>query len=353
MTNDPPEHDIAKIRQLLLAAFTPEELDRLFRSSSSPQLQNVAKEFSPGDGLTIMADKAISYSRRYLLLPELLAELKQHNPRQYARFIEPELSEDKPAPPTPELALSVGDRDTITSPIRLDLVRVPAGRFQMGSVMARDKHAQDAELPPHPIHVPEFHIGQYPVTNRQYKAFVQATGHRAPKHWEEGWIPRGKYNHPVVYVSWRDAVAFCTWLSQGTGQPFRLPTEAEWEKAARGTDGRTYPWGDEPPNKLRCNFNKNAGDTTTIGRYSPQGDSPYGCAGMAGNVWEWCQSLDEPYPYQADDGREDLQASGDRVLRGGSWFDPPAVVRCASRPSYDPDSWAVNFGFRIAREPLG
>jgi formylglycine-generating enzyme required for sulfatase activity len=352
--NDAQEYNAAAICQLLLAAFTPEELDRLFRFSANPQLQNVAKEFSPGDGLTMMVDKAISYCDRYILLPELLDEVKQANPRQYARFFGPEPSKKEPAPSTPEPALSASDRDTlsISHPISLLLVRVPAGEFLMGSVVARDKHAYDDELPPHTVYLPDFYIGKYPVTNTQYQAFVRATGHRAPGHWEQGRIPAGKDNHPVVAVSWDDAVAFCDWLSRETKQPFRLPTEAEWEKSARGTDGRIYPWGDEPLDEDRCNFGKNVGDTTTIGRYSPQGDSPYGCADMAGNVHDWCQSLYRPYPYQVDDGREDLKAGGWRVRHGGSWWSVALYVRCACRHWSTSDVRSYDLGFRVARGPV-
>jgi formylglycine-generating enzyme required for sulfatase activity len=236
---------------------------------------------------------------------------------------------------------------SISEPISLHLVRIPAGEFLMGSVMARDKGARENELPPHRVHLPEFHIGQYPVTNFQYWAFVRATGHGAPDHWEKGRIPWRKDDHPVVNLSWYGAAAFCDWLSRHTGQPFRLPTEAEWEKAARGSDGRIYPWGDDPPDEARCNFGNRVADTTTIGRYSPQGDSPYGCADIAGNVWEWCQSKDWPYPYQADDGRENLQLGGLRVVRGGSWYDRPAFVRCACRHTILPSDWSNDLGFRV------
>ena len=232
MTSDTEQPDIAKIHQLLLEAFTAEELDRLFRFSSNPQLQNVAQEFSPSDGLTMMADKAISYCQRHLLVPDMLAEVRLANPRQYARFLEPEHSKKEPAPSTPGPALSASDRDTLTisHPVSLLLVRVPAGEFQMGSVMARDKDAKDRELPPHTVRVPDFHIGKYPVTNLQYQAFVQATGHRAPDNWKET-IPAGKENHPVVYVTWHDALAFCVWLGREAFNTLdnwlKVPTEAD------------------------------------------------------------------------------------------------------------------------------
>ncbi|MFQ6102409.1 MAG: SUMF1/EgtB/PvdO family nonheme iron enzyme [Anaerolineae bacterium] len=238
---------------------------------------------------------------------------------------------------------------TITSPIHLELVRVPAGEFLMGSDPAKDEDAHDGEQPQHTVHLSEFYIGKYPVTNAQYAAFVRATKHRAPELWKKGEIPSGEENHPVIYVSWRDAIAFCEWLSRETGENFRLPTEAEWEKAARGADGRIYPWGDGPPTAGLCNFDANVGDTTPVGRYSPQGDSPYGCADMAGNVWEWCSSLYEPYPYDPGDGRENLVVGGSRVLRGGSWYGGQVNARCAYRGRARPGDWGVNVGFRCAR----
>src|SRR5262249_55409720 len=133
--------------------------------------------------------------------------------------------------PTPDLLV-------IEQSFRLELVRVPVGEFLMGSDPAKDLAAEASEQPQHRIFVSEFYIGRYPVTNAQYAVYAKAT-----RRTEDFRLPRDKDDHPVVNVSWDDAVALCRWLSQVTGKPIRLPTEAEWKKAARGTDGRIYPWG--------------------------------------------------------------------------------------------------------------
>jgi len=266
----------------------------------------------------------------------------------------------KPIPPTVEGPERKPDVLTITSPIHLELVRVPAGEFLMGSDPAKDEDAFADEQPQHTVDLPEFHIARYPVTNAQYAAFVQATDHRGPSHWQDGHIPSGQEEHPVVEVSWHDALAFCEWLSRGSGKGFSLPSEAEWEKAARGTDGRIYPWGNEPPDETRCNFEDHEGTTTPVERYSPRGDSPYGCADMAGNVEEWTRSLwganilepDFVYPYDPQDGREDLKAEGRWVVRGGSFGDSRRRVRCASRFGARLDVPLGAQGFRPVAAPI-
>jgi formylglycine-generating enzyme required for sulfatase activity len=259
---------------------------------------------------------------------------------------------EEPAPQPPPPVIEEPEQPdvlTITAPIHLELVRVPAGEFLMGSDPEKDEDAMDREQPQHTIDLPEFAIGKYPVTNAQYAAFVQATDHMTPKHWEDGEIPSGKEDHPVVNVSWEDAMDFCQWLSQETGKGFVLPSEAEWEKAARGTDGRIYPWGDEDPTADLCNVGKTFGDTTPVGNYSPKGDSPYGCADMAGNVWEWTRSLYGDYPYDPGDGREDLDAGGDvrRVVRGGAFNSTVNGVRCAYRYRSSPYPCHFSYGFRV------
>jgi formylglycine-generating enzyme required for sulfatase activity len=246
-------------------------------------------------------------------------------------------------------------RLTITSPIELELVRVPAGEFQMGSNPALDKQAAQDEQPQHWVDLPEFYIGKTPVTNAQYLTFVRATKHRAPSHWRRllrpAMIPQDKETHPVVFVSWHDAVAFCQWLGRETGRHFRLPTEAEWEKAARGTDGRLYPWGNAPPTNELCNFLFSVKDTSPVGRYAIRGDSPYSCADMAGNVWEWTHSLYREYPYHPSDGRQDSAATGHRVARGGACFVDAEHVRCAFRGRNHPHNRYNHWGFRVALDP--
>ena len=171
----------------------------------------------------------------------------------------------------------------------------------------------------------EYYIARTPITNAQYRRFIEATGHGAPSYWDDKRF--NQPNQPVVGVSWYDAMAYCKWAG------LRLPTEREWEKAARGTDGRSWPWGNDPPNEKRCNFNKNVGATTDVGSY-PDGASPYGCLDMAGNAWEWCATKwRESYREEPDDSPEGDES---RVLRGGSWYDDAQNVRCVCRHWYDP-----------------
>jgi iron(II)-dependent oxidoreductase len=242
---------------------------------------------------------------------------------------------------------------TITHPIHLELVRIPAGEFLMGSDLAKDENAGEDEQPQHRVYVSEFYIGKYPVTNEQYAAFINAMKHGAPDHWEQGKIPKGRENHPVVNVSWNDTVAFCEWLSRESSRACRLPTEAEWEKAARGTDGRIYPWGNEwEPTRLNS-WEKGPKGTTTVGQYSPGGDSPCGAADMAGNVWEWCADWYDEKEYQrrAKTAVKDPQGPSQgkfRVLRGGSWGNDEDLARCACRNRNHPNNWNNNRGVRVA-----
>jgi formylglycine-generating enzyme required for sulfatase activity len=249
-----------------------------------------------------------------------------------------------------------------------ELVVVPAGAFQMGTsqeqieaLLKRYDWAKEVkekdwfkdEQPWKELTLDEFEIGRFPVLNVEYAEFVRSTGVTAPPHWPGGKLPEDLADHPVVNVTWHNALAYVDWLAERTSKPYRLPSELEWEKAARGMDGRLWPWGNDwDPTRVNMR-SSGPGRTTARAQYSPTGDSPYGCADMAGNVWEWCRSIYRPYPYMTDDGREDLTESGPRVLRGGSFGESnPNDVRCAFRYRYYPDFWNDYFGFRVARGPL-
>ncbi len=243
----------------------------------------------------------------------------------------------------------------------MEFMRVPAGKFLMGSTK-ENKLAYDDERPQHTVDIPyDYWMARFPTTNEQYSAFVKAKG---LKHPVGDWAK--KKDHPVAKVTWKDAMAYCQWLNgllKGkltSGLILRLPTEAEWEKAARGSplllgEGRgevnEWPWGNQF-DKNKCNSSEGGkGITTPVGLYSPQGDSPYLCADMAGNVWEWTHSLFKPYPYKADDGREDEKASGARVLRGGSFDGNRRLARCAYRYDLVIDGLGDSSGFRVVASP--
>ena len=266
-------------------------------------------------------------------------------------------------------------------------VRVPKGSFLMGSA-DDDSDAYDDEKPQHEYDIPYgYDIARYPVTNAEFARFVEDGGYTNSEYWTragwkwreendraqpEGWegALENRSGHPVVGASWYEAVAYCRWLTahlQERGEisedwEARLPSEAEWEKAARGEFGRRWPWGDEQPTVELCNFDNNIGGTTLAGQYSPQGDSPYGCTDMAGNVWEWTRSLwgedlgkaDFGYPYDPGDGRENLEAGRKvrRVLRGGAFNNEAWYVRCACRSRGNPNSRFRHSGFRVVASPV-
>jgi serine/threonine protein kinase len=270
------------------------------------------------------------------------------------------------APPHGTMTAEMRPTDMVRHlPFEPEMIPIPAGEFLMGSDPSVDEDAWDEEQPQRTLYLPDYHLSKTPVTNAQYAVFVQATGHRQPDHWKGTFRkgrnpPRGKGDHPVVNVSWHDAVAYCRWLAEVTGRPYCLPSEAEWEKSARGSDGRIYPWGNRWEAK-QCNSEEGGkGDITPVGIY-PQGASPYGLLDMAGNVLEWTRSLwgedwEEPsfkYPYDPTDGREDLDAPGGvlRVLRGGSFYLNVKYARCAARIRLIPNYFGMSSGFRVLVAP--
>ena len=227
--------------------------------------------------------------------------------------------------------------------LRFDWVAVPAGHARIGAAKLPAEPTRPAEMPATTVTLAAFSIARSPVTNERYADFTMATGHRPPAHWEGSRPPAGLERHPVTYVDRRDVGAFCAWAG------VRLPTEAEWEKAARGVDGRPYPWGWERPGPRHANCAGRFGTTTEVGAF-PAGASPYGTLDMAGNVLEWTASLDRPYPYRSDDGREDHEVDGRAVLRGGSFGQAAGDVRCAARHPLYGDACDEYIGFRVASD---
>ena len=212
----------------------------------------------------------------------------------------------------------------------------------MGSDPAAEHAPDPDEAPRCRVSCPAFRIGRAPVTNGEYRVFVEASGHPAPSHWPGGAIPAGRDLHPVTYVSWSDAITFCRWAGG------LLPSEVQWERAARGGDARTWPWGDEPPADDRATFGTT--DTSPVGLH-PRGASPFGALDMAGNAWEWTASALRPYPYDAADGREDEASPEPRVVRGGAYSHGPAEVRCSYRHGMLPGVVDHYVGFRLACTP--
>lgn len=285
---------------------------------------------------------------------------------------------------TPTSTAEVGTMSTVAPTVARALegmVFVPAGEFVMGSP---EGEGLENEHPQRTVTLDAFYIGKYEVTNKQFSQFVDATGYTTDaettgwgwawtgEDWEEvegadwrhpqgpGSSIEGKMDHPVVQVSWNDANAYCQWAG------VRLPTEAEWEKAARGTDGREYPWGNSAPDGSKLNYcdvnceldwkdssaDDGYADTAPVGHYEA-GKSPYGAYDMAGNVWEWVADwYDADYYSKAPERNPQGPDSGEkRVLRGGSWYGYEGDARCADRYGGAPDVRISYFGFRVAASP--
>jgi formylglycine-generating enzyme required for sulfatase activity len=236
------------------------------------------------------------------------------------------------------------------------MVAIPAGPFTMGN-----NEGPEDERPAHQVTLAAYAIDRFPVTNQQYAEFLNAVSatpaassrlydfedpdariHRRGSRWKPD---HGAADHPVVEAPWSGAVAYCAWRGK------RLPTEAEWEKAARGTDGRRYPWGNEAPDKQRARFGAGFNDTAPVSGFA-EGASPYGVQVMSGNVWQWVSSAYRAYPYRADDGREDLKPGPVRATRGGGHDSPPGEITTTQRGrnlSRNPRAGHHNIGFRCAR----
>jgi formylglycine-generating enzyme required for sulfatase activity len=224
------------------------------------------------------------------------------------------------------------------------MVLIPEGKFLMGT----DTRLPD-EGPQHEIKLPDFYIDVYEVTNLQYKKFNDATNGRSPSHWRNRTFSKGKADHPVVFVTWDNANDYCDWAGK------RLPTDKEWEKAARGIDGRTFPWGDvfsisKANTPLRWQEIGSIGDTTPVGSFE-EGKSPYGLYDVSGNVWEWTDSWYMAYP--GNKTKSESYGKRYKTLKGGSWFDCSFYKCGISAPVYNRAFFAKkvkndSFGFRCA-----
>jgi formylglycine-generating enzyme required for sulfatase activity len=241
----------------------------------------------------------------------------------------------------------------------LGFVEIPSGPFVIGSDPQKDRLAFDNErwtaaTPQGSVDLPAFYIGRYEVTVAEFGAFVAATAHPV-----DDQTLRGRANHPVAAVTWPDALAYCRWLEATLrewaqtpatlarllrdGWRVTLPSEAEWEKAARGTDGRIYPWGNEP-RRDRANYGGTG--TMPVGSF-PCPECAFNVFDMSGNVWEWTRSPYQPYPYDPGDDRQTLEADALWVMRGGSFGDTERNVRAAIRGGADPGARRPFIGFRV------
>ena len=272
------------------------------------------------------SERFLSIDERYKLHEEETAKSYRH----YARADPPKM---------PEKTTAKKPNKKITIPE--SMVLVPAGVFLIGADDWWPK-----SQPQHERELPDYFVDKYEVTNRDYNGFINATGHHKPDHWRSGRLPPGRDSHPVTYVDWFDSKAYCEWKGK------RLPTEPEWEKAARGTAGRVFPWGDE--------FGKNKANTPQYGNQGTMpvgsfenGKSPYGAYDMAGNIFEWTSDWYKAYPgNQHPDPNEGERY---RVVRGGSWYDCTFYKCGISAPTFNriffnPYTKNHNFGFRCVKD---
>jgi len=256
--------------------------------------------------------------------------------------------------------------DNLGANVKLpNMLLVPAGKYIMGTSDDNIKRLQlkesdwayewadndlfENEQPQHTVSIAAFEIAQYPTTNGEYYQFTSDTGYRLPKTWKGFTFPDEFGNHPVTGVSKFDVQEYIHWLNKRTGLKFRLPTEEEWESAARGKDGRIFPWGNtfDP---WRCNTSESAKrGTTPVDTYSPSGDSQYGVADMVGNVWEWTSSTFERYSDKINDGKDFSSPTQRYVVRGGAWYYSRKLARCAVREGMNPDYSSRLIGFRLAK----
>jgi formylglycine-generating enzyme len=222
-----------------------------------------------------------------------------------------------------------------------DLAIIPAGSFLMGS-----ENGQENEMPRHRVWVDDFGLGKLPITNSEYQIFI-AEAHAPPPFWSDPMFSDPE--QPVVGISWDDATAYCNWMGQKTGKEFRLPTEAEWERAARGgREAALYPWGDEPPwERPYAGYDPKTGGPARVGANPP---NDFGLHDMSEGVHEWCSDYYDPnyYRYSPEKNPRGPAFGLRRASRGGSWRHRIKFSRCAARSSLPPSFQYADYGFRLA-----
>jgi formylglycine-generating enzyme required for sulfatase activity len=356
---------IETLQQTLLDAFDYAALEELLLFGLDRRLDQIAGQ---GHSLRAIVLDVITLAEREGWTANLLHAVAEARPNLPAlQAVVRDLLSQAEAPGPPRADGAAFER---AKPFEPETVLAPAGTFLMGAGPA--DALSPHESPQHPVLLAEHRIGRFPVTNSQYREYLRQERAAEPPR-DTGWFlrepPRDRLDHPVAGVSWNDAVAYCQWLSRVTGRHYRLPTEAEWEKAASWEPAqdsaasgrkRRYPWGDEFAVE-RCNvLESGIGATTPCAHYGDAGASAYGCRDMIGNVQEWVSTAwggqrdrpDFPYPYRPDDGREypDVDPRVLRVHRGGAYRDPAARVRCTARAAAPPDSRLAWRGFRVVMD---
>ncbi len=239
------------------------------------------------------------------------------------------------------------NRDMKIEILNYPMVEIPTGPFTMGTYPTGLRKT-DPEEPQRSVTLDAYAIGIYQITNTQYAQFIKGTEYRQPIYWADDRF--NNKDHPVVGVSWYDTQLFLEWLNEFSGQTYRLPTEAEWEKAARGTDGREYPWGNNW-DAHRANTSETGNKMLKpVGSY-PDGISPFGCYDMAGNAYDWCSDWFhiETYKYAPTENPMGAVDGRRKVIRGGSWQPRGEyAARCANRAAKEPANASHNVSFRIA-----
>ena len=307
----------------------------------------------PAEGRSAKARELITYMERRGRTAELVilgAEKRPH--LDWPQLSELEEQIERPDEPIAEFVDDADDaHQDAAARIRPTIWKEPYGEpewveIERGIFWLGWDEGRDNEKPAHEFDLDSFLIARFPITNAQYRFFVRDTGYHAPEHWYEQQIPTGYENHPVRFVSFYDAMAYCQWLSSVIERDITLPNEAQWEKAARGDRSSfKYPWG-PASDPARANTSEAGRQATTpVDRYL-NGASPSGVIDMCGNVWEWTLSAYKPYPYNTYDGRETIDASK-RVLRGGAYYSSQSIARCSYRSWDNPHVRQRDDGFRV------